>query len=45
MQSASGRYVIVFNGEIYNYEKIRTELEPAFVARTFRHTEVVLESD
>jgi asparagine synthase (glutamine-hydrolysing) len=27
MISASGRYVIVFNGEIYNYESIRAELE------------------
>jgi asparagine synthase (glutamine-hydrolysing) len=27
MASASGRYVIVFNGEIYNYRDIRAELE------------------
>jgi asparagine synthase (glutamine-hydrolysing) len=26
MFSPSGRYVIIFNGEVYNFEKIRTEL-------------------
>ena len=29
MISASGRYVIVFNGEIYNFEDIRRVLEPS----------------
>lgn len=29
MQSATGRYVIVFNGEIYNYWALRRELEAA----------------
>lgn len=29
MISASGRYVIIFNGEIYNYPALRTQLEEA----------------
>ena len=28
MVSASGRYTIIFNGEVYNYEAIRAELGP-----------------
>lgn len=27
MVSASGRYVMIFNGEVYNYNRLRTELE------------------
>lgn len=34
MRSQNGRYMIVFNGEIYNYKKLRSELE-------LKHTEIV----
>lgn len=43
MRSADGRYTIVFNGEIYNFEALRAELEAD--GETFRShgdTEVVL---
>lgn len=43
MVSASGRYVVVYNGEIYNYLDIRTDLEA--LGHTFRgrsDTEVML---
>lgn len=43
MVSACGKYVIVFNGEIYNYESIRTELiKDGFVFNTSSDTEVLL---
>jgi len=28
MTSAGGRYTIIFNGEIYNHQRLRTQLEP-----------------
>jgi asparagine synthase (glutamine-hydrolysing) len=45
MTSSCGRYVIVYNGEIYNSEELRTELAPH--NRTYRgysDTETILES-
>jgi asparagine synthase (glutamine-hydrolysing) len=44
MHSACGRYVIVFNGEIYNYRDLRSVLEKnGSIFRTTSDTEVVLE--
>ncbi|MBI3376493.1 MAG: asparagine synthase (glutamine-hydrolyzing) [Betaproteobacteria bacterium] len=45
MLSADGRYVIAFNGEIYNYTQMRRELEAAGAAPAWRghsDTEVLL---
>ena len=36
------RYILVFNGEIYNYKELRSELEKHFVFRTQSDTEVLL---
>lgn len=45
MQSLDGRYVIVFNGEIYNYQILKKELTLKYDAkfRTETDTEVLLE--
>lgn len=42
MQSVCGRYVIVFNGEIYNYLEIKKSLLPHFKFQTESDTEVLL---
>ncbi|KHD10082.1 hypothetical protein PN36_17535 [Candidatus Thiomargarita nelsonii] len=44
MQSADGRYTLVFNGEIYNYLELRQKLIQQGVSfRTFSDTEVLLQ--
>jgi asparagine synthase (glutamine-hydrolysing) len=43
MHSACGRYVIAFNGEIYNFRDLRSQLAAAgFLCRTSSDTEVIL---
>jgi asparagine synthase (glutamine-hydrolysing) len=45
MQTASGRYVVVYNGEIYNHEELRRELDAAGHAPSWRghsDTETIL---
>ena len=47
MQSSSGRYILTYNGEIYNYLKIRKELEMNNVNIKWKgnsDTEILLES-
>ncbi|MBX9866415.1 MAG: asparagine synthase (glutamine-hydrolyzing) [Burkholderiales bacterium] len=47
MASASGRYIIVFNGEVYNYKRIAAQLESQFGLMAWRghsDTEVILQA-
>lgn len=42
MQSPDARYVLVFNGEIYNYRELRNELSSQWEFKTKSDTEVLL---
>lgn len=42
MAAAEGKVWIVFNGEIYNFEELRAELQDEFAFRTGSDTEVIL---
>ncbi len=42
MFSEDGRFVIIFNGEVYNYIEIRAELSNKYIFKTGTDTEVIL---
>jgi asparagine synthase (glutamine-hydrolysing) len=42
MHSACGRYVMVYNGEVYNYRQLKSKL-PGFAWQTHGDSEVILE--
>lgn len=43
LQSTDGRYALVFNGEIYNFEELRERYLPGTVLRSRSDSEVLLE--
>ena len=44
MKSGDGRHVLVFNGEIYNFQELRKELEGDYNFKTKSDTEIILAS-
>lgn len=44
MTSRCGRYTLAYNGEVYNFEQLRTDLGPDVVLRGHSDTEVLIES-
>jgi asparagine synthase (glutamine-hydrolysing) len=44
MESSDGRYVIIFNGEIYNHEELRARLKPRGSWRGTSDTETLIEA-
>jgi asparagine synthase (glutamine-hydrolysing) len=42
LQSSDGRFTLVYNGEVYNHQELRTELAESYEFRTRSDTEVVL---
>jgi asparagine synthase (glutamine-hydrolysing) len=44
MSSSDGRYVIVFNGEIYNYKELKQQLLSDYNFKTKSDTEVIIAS-
>lgn len=44
MTSQDGRYTLIYNGEVYNFQEIRDTKLPGFPWRTHSDTEVILES-
>src|SRR5580765_7998974 len=43
MYSHNGRYVMIYNGEVYNYKEIRNEKLGGYVLKSSGDTEVILE--